>query len=486
MITSLIRVFAARSVMPFAFRSDYSIATDLNVKNPGLYFHIPFCKNLCSFCPYYKVKYDKVLLKDFIRALIKEIDVAAALLCKGEYGREKDIRRGDAVEKYDKEKYNKGNGRKSEKIRGEGSGKRDIESIYFGGGSPALAIDYLPKIINLVKSLFDLKRNTGIELHPTDINEALLEKLKDCGFNMVSIGVQSFQDRCISALGRERINSVEKLELVKKFNFDVVDVDLIFGIPGQREGDLVRDFKTAAENGATQISAYPFIEFSYARLKNKPLDRRQKKKMLESLVDASKKLGYIRTSIWTFSRGDSLKYSSVTRDNFIGFGPSAATLLKDIFKINTFSISEYIKYLNNNNAEDEEVRNINNNALKYLTRNNKDGSNDKNNKLPTALTLKFNPRTRALYWLFWSAYKLYISEDNFYELFGKKLDNIFKVELFLAGKFGYIQRYNRGYKLTGKGAYIFHLIEQAYTRQYIDKTWRIASKNPWPERITLY
>ncbi len=490
MITSLIRIFAARSIRPFIFSSNCRCELDLNVKNPGLYFHIPFCKDLCSFCPYYKVEYDEVLLKDFIRALIKEIEVAAALSCKGEYDRGKDIKGEDVVEKYDKEKYNEENGGKSKKSWGKSSSKRDIESIYFGGGSPALAIDYLPQIISTVKDLFNIKGNTGIELHPADINGVLLEKLKDCGFNMLSIGVQSFQDRCISALGRERIDGAGKLKLVKKFNFDVVDVDLIFGIPGQKEEDLVRDFKTAAENGATQISTYPFIEFSYARLKNKPLDRRQKKKMLESLVDTSKKLGYIRTSIWTFSRGDSLQYSSVTRDNFIGFGPSAATLVRDIFKINTFSVKEYIKCLNNNDNnvkgnDIEKINNDNNDGAKYLN-NNENGSNNIKNKLPTALSLKFNPRTRALYWLFWSAYKLQIDEKNFYGLFGKKTDNIFKFEFYMAEKLGYIEKNKSGYKLTDRGAYLFHLIEQTYTRQYIDKTWRLALENPWPERIVLY
>jgi len=177
--------------------------------------------------------------------------------------------------------------------------------------------------------------------------------------------------------------------------------------------------------------------------------------MLESLLDISEKTGYQRSSIWTFSKDNSPRYSSVTRDNFIGFGPSAATLLKNIFKINTFSVKEYIKCLNNN-------------------------------KLPTALSLKFSPRTRALYWLFWSSYNLNINRDNFYELFGKKLNDIFRFELYWAKKFKYIEKYNSGYKLTDKGAYLFHLIEQAYTRQYIDKTWRTALNNPWPKRIALY
>lgn len=317
-----------RSARPFIFESNpkYNYNLDLNAKNLGLYFHIPFCKKICPFCPYYKIEYGRSLLKNFHNALLKEIKLVSGL-----------------------------------------SGKRkDIESIYFGGGTPALMVDYLTEIIDLVKNLFNIKGNMGIELHPRDINETLLEKLKKYGFNMISIGIQSFQDKCISFLEREKIDSIGKLRLVKKFKFTLVDVDLIFGMPGQTGEDLVNDFKIAAENGAIQISTYPFIEFSYAKLKNKPLNRRLKKQMLENLLDISKKVGYRRSSIWTFSKSNILQYSSVTRDNFVGFGPSAATLLQDIFKINTFSVKEYINCLNNN-------------------------------KLPTALSLKFSSRTRALY-----------------------------------------------------------------------------------------
>lgn len=448
MITGLIRIFAARSLRPFIFSTAHNNEVDFNVENTGLYFHIPFCKKLCPFCPYYKVKYDKVLMEDFCGALIKEVELVAEL-------------------------SRSGSGKK---------GKKNIESIYFGGGSPALAVDYLPRILSRVNELFNLEGNMGIELHPSDIDKTTLIKLKDCGFNMVSIGVQSFQHKCIAALERESIDSVEKLKLVKKFNFDVIDVDLIFGIPGQREEDLVQDFITAAENGATQVSTYPFIEFSYAGLKNKPPGSRQKKRMLAGLMDISRKTGFRRSSIWTFSKRGSLQYSSVTRDSFIGFGPSAASILGDIFKINTFSVTEYIKYLNET-GNSGVAKYINNNGNKV---NGKKIRSDAINKLPTALSMKFNPRVRALYWLFWSAYKLDVDSEKFYRLFGRKPENIFKIEFYLARKLGYIEKYSGGYKLTGKGAYLFHLVEQAYTRQYIDKTWKISLRNPWPERIALY
>lgn len=451
MITSLIRIFTARSIKPFIFSSAHNNEIDFNVENPGLYFHIPFCRKLCSFCPYYKVEYDKALLKDFYKALLKEIKIAAELVYSGK----------DGKGKYYDEKYDREKGKRNKRTIIKNSDKKDIGSIYFGGGSPALAIEYLSEIIRFVRKYFNTGGNMGIELHPSDVGEALLEKLKDCGFNMVSIGVQSFNNKCLSALGRSDNGSLAGLRLVRKFNFDVVDVDLIFGIPGQNEKELVEDFKIAAENGATQISTYPFIEFSYTGLKNKILTRRQKRKMLEALIDTAKNAGFKRSSIWTFSKGGKLQYSSVTRDSFIGFGPSAATLLKDIFKINTFSVKEYIKFLNNNNG----TYNI---------------------MLPTALSIKFNPRIRALYWLFWSAYRLYIDNKKFYKLFGKKSDNMFKFEFYLARKSGFIEEYKDGFKLTERGAYIFHLVEQAYTGQYIDKVWRASIEDPWPERIVLY
>ncbi len=415
MITSILRILMARSIIPFIFSRAQNSDLNIDVENVGLYFHIPFCKVLCPFCPYYKIKYNRELLGEFSSSLLKEIKLVAALA----------------------------------------KGRKEIGSIYFGGGTPALAIDYIPEIVGLTKSLYDVRGDMGIELHPRDVKPELLEKLKGCGFNMISVGIQSFKDTCLSALERDRIDNIARLRMVKDFDFEVIDVDLIFGIPGQSEKDLTRDFEVASENGATQISTYPFIEFTYAELKNKPLGREVKKKMLDGLVHISEKLGFERSSIWTFSKGGKLQYSSVTRDNYIGFGPSAATLLKDVFKINTFSVKEYIKKL------DED-------------------------KIPTALTLKFSPRVRALYWLFWSAYRLNIDGDNFYELFGSKLDDVFRYELNFGEKLGYIEKYNNGYKLTGKGAYTFHLIEQAYTRQYIDKTWRCSLNNPWPKRIALY
>jgi coproporphyrinogen III oxidase-like Fe-S oxidoreductase len=415
MLTNILRLLMARSVRPFIFRSNFKDILNIGVRDLGLYFHIPFCKKICSFCPYYKIKFDRVLLKEFYMALIKELYLVSETAVR----------------------------------------KKEVTSIYFGGGSPALIVDYMSELMEIINDLFVVKGNIGIELHPREINERLLKRLKGFGFNMISVGVQSFQESCLNSLGREKINNEERLKKAGKAGFKVIDVDLIFSIPGQTKEDLIKDFKIAADSGATQISTYPFIEFSYTKAVKNPSSKRPGREMLQILSDIGRKMGYSRSSVWTFTRKNTPKYSSVTRDNYIGFGPSAASLLKNIFKVNTFSVKEYIKCLNGNS-------------------------------IPTALSLTFNERTRALYWLFWSSYNLDIKQNDFKRLFGRRLEDLFRFELYLGQKLKYLKKYKGGYRLTDKGAYIFHLVEQSYTHQYIDKTWRAAMGDPWPEKITLY
>ncbi len=415
MITNILRIFLTRSIRPFVFRSGEEDIHGLDEKNLGLYTHIPFCRKICSFCPYYKVLYDKDLMEKYIAGLLKEIELIAA--------------------------FNENRAR--------------IKSVYFGGGSPALAINFLPEIMDRIRGSFDISGNIGIELHPGDINKVLIKCLKSIGFDMVSIGVQSFQEKCLRALGRDNIDNIKKMKIAAEGGFKVMDIDLIFGIPGQTAEDLIRDFEIAANNGATQISTYPFIEFSYSDLKSGPAGQNIKKKMLEDLIDISQRKDFERASVWTFSKKGHGIYSSVTRDNYIGLGPGAASLTKSIFKINTFSVEEYNKCLSGG-------------------------------KLPTALTLKFNKRRRALYWLFWSSYNLHLDRNRFRDLFNEKLDTFFGFEIFIGKKLKLIREEKGGYEVTARGAQLYHLIEQVYTHQYIDETWKIALNDPWPKKIILY
>lgn len=414
MISSLVRIFETRSFKPLKFSSVNRDFVDIDVDDIGIYIHIPFCKVLCSFCPYYKIKYNEELIKRYKDALIKEIKLIGT--------------------KYKDSK---------------------ITSIYFGGGTPSLMIDCLYDIISEIKAIFHVNCDIGIELHPRDINVELGTKLKDIGFTMVSIGVQSFRKEELETLGRDYIDGREKVKIIKEVGFNVIDVDLIFGIKGQTVEDLRIDFTTAFEVGATQVSTYPFIDFSYASNKHEPLKTKDKKELLLMLEELSKNMGLNRTSVWTFGIKGKSKYSSVTRDTYIGFGPSAASLTKKYFKVNTFSVEEYIKSVEK-------------------------GEN------PKSLTLDFSERVRALYWIFWNAYTLDLHRKDFKKIFNKEIEELFRFELWIAQSLRIIKKKDDKYTLTKKGTYIYHLLEQHYTHEYIDKTWNVCSKNPWPSEINLY
>ena len=415
MITSILRVILTRSFKPLMFTSKVDYKMEFDSNEIGIYVHIPFCKTLCPFCPYNKIKYDESMINPYKTALINEINMVGRLY----------------------------------------EDKKVITSVYFGGGSPALMLNELGEIITALKKNFNINSSIDIELHPSDITKESLFKIKSIGFDMVSIGIQSFQLECLNTLGREYIDGAEKVRLVKAAGFNTIDIDLIFGIANQGEDILRKDFLMAFELGATQVSTYPFIDFSYANNIRKPLGKQEKKQLLNCLEKTSVEIGCDRTAVWTFAKKGTTRYSSITRDAFIGFGPSATSLTKKFLKLNTFSVEEYITCVNNG-------------------------------KIPTAMTMKFSERNRALYWMFWNAYTLKFNNDEFKKLFGVNLEKMFKFELKIASTLGLLNKVKNSYELTKKGTYFYHLLEQRYTNQYIDKSWRVARENPWPKEIKLY
>lgn len=415
MLTTLLRSYLTRSLQPFRFQNTYSNQLQFqHLDQLGLYVHVPFCRSLCSFCPYCKVKYDKELAQAYLQALLQEIEFV-------------------------------GNSQAS---------KKSITTLYFGGGTPALLIDDLKAIIDTINRYFEITEGIGIELHPTDVTVSNLEKLKTAGITMVSLGVQSFEQRCLTKLGRIGDTAQAQLELLAKAGFTVIDVDLIFAIPGQTIDSLLKDVDTAFALGATQVSTYPFIDFTFANNQHKPLSKPEKKQMLQALVEHCRQSGIERTSVWTFAKPGTQKYSSITRDHFLGFGVSAASLLQDQFKINTFSITAYIERINSG-------------------------------QLPTALTLKFTQRQRAVYYLFWSAYTMNISPERFKAVVGESLSKMYGFELWLLEKLGLIYQADGIYYLSDRAAYYYHNLEQRYTTAYIDKMWHIARKEAFPEGIIL-
>jgi len=437
-LTSFLRTVLTRSPKPFVFEGIGEAEAEkplkyIEEKNLGLYVHIPFCRSICSFCPYCKVLYDEKTAEEYVDALLKEIDIIGSELVQTSKGKDNSFE------------------------------KKKTTSLYFGGGSPALLADSLGKIITALKKYFIIEEGIGIELHPSDITSPMLSLLKDAGVTMISTGIQSFNDKCLEALGRKSSDYDSLFSLLRSAKFDVIDVDLIFAIPGQTIEILQSDILKAFELGATQISTYPFIDFTYANNKQKPLKEKYKKEMLYAIASFCREENLIRTSVWTFAKKGTQKYSSITRDSFLGFGVSATSLLKTQFKLNTFSITEYCKRLAS--------------GIK-----------------PSSLSVAFTFFQRAVYYLFWSAYGMKIDEKAFSSFFEKSLRSMYGFEMALAQFLGLVSVEKktgednnpyRIYTLTERGAYYYHFIEQQYTTSYIDKMWSISRVESWPEKIIL-
>lgn len=414
-ITTLTRMWLTKSFKPFTFKNEYDENLPIDeCENLGLYIHIPFCKNICNFCPYCKVLYNEELCNDYVDALIQEIH----LVCSSY----KD--------------------------------KKNVTSLYFGGGTPVLAGNRLKEIISTINDYFTITEGIGIELHPENVNNETLNMLKEAGITKISIGIQSFNKKYQSILGRNEVNIEDIKSALNKVSFDTVSMDFIFALPGQKFENLKEDVEKAVYAGANHIAIYPFIDFTFTNSNVKSLNKDEKRKLLDDITEYFNENKYIRSSIWTFSNNKNASYSSMTRDNFLGFGCSATTLLKKQFKINTFDIKSYCKRI-------------------------------EEKKLPTSLTIRFTKRQRMIYWLFWTAYSTKVNADDFKKFFGVSLEKIYGFELWLAKIFGLITRKNNIYEMTLKGAFYYHYYENFYTLSYIDKMWSIMRENPFPKDIKL-
>ncbi|MBQ6788947.1 MAG: radical SAM protein [Clostridia bacterium] len=414
-LTSITRMWLTRSTKPFIFKNEFDRKLDfIDCENLGLYVHIPFCKSICNFCPYCKVKYSEELCNRYVDALLREIHMVGSEL----------------------------------------TSKKETTSLYFGGGTPALAAHRMGEIINTLNEYFIITEGIGVELHPDNVTPDVLRTLKEAGVTKISIGIQSFSEKYQAVLGRKSLDAEKLKNALSQVPFETVSMDFIFALPGQTFDDLKLDVDTAFSIGANHVAIYPFIDFTFTSSKVKALPKREKRAILDRITNYCLDKGYTRSSIWTFSSEKQAKYSSMTRDNFLGFGCSATTLLKDSFKINTFSQEEYCKRI--------------------------DG-----NTLPTSLTIRFTLRQRMIYYLFWTAYSTKVNSEAFEKFFGVPLSKMYGIELKIATLLGFVTENNGTYSMTLKGAFYYHYYENFYTLAYIDKMWGIMRKTAFPEKIVL-
>ena len=414
-ITWLTKTWLTRSFKSFKFKNEYDQTLPFfECDNLGLYVHIPFCKSVCNFCPYCKEQYSKEKCDRYVDSLIKEIHIVGS----------------------------------------QHLGKKQVSSLYFGGGTPALVANRLKEIIDALNEHFTITDGIGVELHPDNVSVDVLQTLKSAGVTKISIGIQSFADKCQKILGRKQVDESLMSDALSKVAFETVSMDFIFALPNQTLEDLKSDIDKAFSLGANHVAIYPFIDFTFTESPVKAMTKKEKRKLMDDIAQYCLSKGYHRDSIWTFSSQADAKYSSMTRENFLGFGCSATSLLKKQFKINTFDVDSYCERINSG-------------------------------KLATSLTIRFTRRQRMIYWLFWTAYSTRVKGSDFEKFFGVSLKKAYGFELWVAKKLGYVKENNGVYEMTLKGAFYYHYYENFYTLSYIDKMWGIMRKDAFPKQIKL-
>ena len=281
----------------------------------GVYIHVPFCKKKCNYCAFYST------------TILENVDIFVESLC-----REICLRK-DYI--HD-----------------------DVETIYFGGGTPSLLqYKHLKRILKTVKDNFDViaEPEVTIECNPRDLNKEKVEELLQLGFNRLSIGIQSFVNKNLDLLGRdhdlEHIYSA--VEAVKDSNIVNFNLDIIYGLPDQSEEDLIYDLQELVKIKPQHISAY-----SLSIEKNTPLFMSVESGALSSLSDDITAEYYLRVNEFLEQsgyehyevsnyclHGCESKHNSIYWDvtrTYVGFGPAAHSYDLASRQWNVASVDDYV------------------------------------------------------------------------------------------------------------------------------------------------
>jgi len=188
----------------------------------SLYIHIPYCISKCPYCDFNSHVVPVIPEHQYTEALLRELE---------QYGSLNDWR------------------------------NRPVQSIFFGGGTPStFRPARIGKMLQRAAALFPIQRNCEItlEANPGTVDQENFAGYREAGINRISVGVQSFQPRLLTFLGRAHSagDARTALKVVKNAGFDNFSFDLIYANPSQTLAELEADLGTALEFQSPHLSAY--------------------------------------------------------------------------------------------------------------------------------------------------------------------------------------------------------------------------------------
>lgn len=262
----------------------------------GIYIHIPFCRQKCYYCDFYKTV-NISLTGRFIDVLSKEINLR------------KNFSEGET-----------------------------IETIYFGGGTPSVLTEQeLTQILQILHHEFEIVPDAEItfEANPDDLKTDYLERLFHSGINRLSIGIQSFQYTHLKRMNRRHTaqQAVQSVENAVKAGFRNISIDLIYGLPELTTKEWQNSLDQVFQLPVDHLSAYHLTYHEgtpfYTWLKKgtlKETGETESTRQFNILVDRAEAAGFEQYEISNFSKNEMYsKHNTAywTGKKYLGLGPSA-------------------------------------------------------------------------------------------------------------------------------------------------------------------
>jgi len=265
-------------------------------KSLGLYLHIPFCRQKCVYCDFYSLAGSEGRMDEYTDALCAHLTQWASQ-----------------------------------------AGNYTVDTVYFGGGTPSyLGAERLRRILDTVLQRYSVCETAEItlEANPDSAGDpAVLKRLRDAGFNRISLGMQSACAEELAEIGR--IHTPEQVQAAvsaaRAAGFDNLSLDLIYGLPRQTMERWAANLSAAVALEPEHLSCYGLkVEegtplFARRETAGLPDDETQADLYLYT-VEFLRSAGYQQYEISNFSKAGresrhNLKYW--TLGEYLGFGPGA-------------------------------------------------------------------------------------------------------------------------------------------------------------------
>jgi len=275
----------------------------------GLYIHMPFCRKKCLYCDFYSVPYFEDLASSYVSAILKQ------------------------AQELD----------------------RDFSSVYIGGGTPSvLSVSLLDKLLAGLKNFVKHDTEFTIEANPESLDKEKLGLFIDKGVNRISIGIQSFDDKKLKALGRihSAKEAIDAITFSKQSGFKNINIDMMFGISGETLGEWQAELAKAVASGTQHISCYSLSyekDTPFFRMREKkdilPLDGEAVAEMYAYTMEQLPKNGFEHYEVSNFSKPGfecvhNLNYWD--NDPYTGLGPTAVSYIGGVRSENVPDAEEYI------------------------------------------------------------------------------------------------------------------------------------------------